>query len=214
MRKNKKDSIRTFKFFKISYFKTRISIANMEPKITIRSLSISLKNIRDPEANATLYNISVETKAPSKAWTTIKRFSDFQLFDDNMFALTGDGTSFFEGVSILPPLPEKKFWGRFDPTFVEGRVEALQVYLNGILDVLHAVNTGSKFFIGSETHADNRIERENGDGENCINLQDAVSSLLHDFFEFSVNSENKGGSEGNNNNGSKHSLDRGVSAGR
>lgn len=67
------------------------------------------------------------------SWELTKRFRDFDSLDEKLKANHG-----FMKVS----LPEKRFWGRFDPNFLDERYIDLQNYVTQLLE--ENENVGSK----------------------------------------------------------------------
>jgi hypothetical protein len=65
------------------------------------------------------------SSSSSRAWRINKRFSDFVTLDTTVRAKYGSTGH----LAALPSLPSKQFFGRFDPTFLEKRCQALQSYL-------------------------------------------------------------------------------------
>mmetsp|Transcript_3159 Transcript_3159/g.4896 ORF Transcript_3159/g.4896 Transcript_3159/m.4896 type:complete len:386 (-) Transcript_3159:144-1301(-) len=81
---------------------------------------------RDMLANYTSYTLTTYDSTDSTTYTVHRRFNDF-------LWLHGSFVTLCTGV-VVPPLPKKKYLGRFHEDFLEARMRGLQDFLNRALN--------------------------------------------------------------------------------
>jgi len=90
------------------------------------AFKIEILDSAGKDEGSIVYNIKVTTLPNSQLWFMIKdRYSVMRSFSEDIVK-----PLFKDPASVLPPFPEKKFFGGSDPKFLEQRKHQLAVYFN------------------------------------------------------------------------------------
>ena len=170
--------------------------------VEVSDVTIRLHDIRDPITGATTYDIqSTVTMSPlsnvhgevmEKKIVNVFRFSEVESFDaslhqavvdpqtENIFtfllpAQNQNGDLSEDDDSMLPPLPGKRFWGRFAQDFLEERRQGLQEYFTNIVEIINGI-LGNKRTSG--LHGSVVITAGDEDG----GVKSTVLALIAEFF--------------------------------
>jgi len=133
-------------------------ISHGDSSLQITFSMASIMNYGPPPdlANFTVYTIEVIASLPTgltRSWKVQRRYADFDKFDSELGAsFNQQGRSKQSGsysghLAALPKLPQKQFWGRFDPNFLQSRAMELQNYLNALCGspAVHPLDCTRKF---------------------------------------------------------------------
>jgi len=145
--------------------------------------------LTDPEkvADYTVYKLVVMSKDNNSCYTPQRRFQHFEWLHHQL-------VNKYPGV-IVPPIPQKRIFGRFEAEFVEARRYFLEVFLKKINR--HPILMASedfKNFVHSHT-ADDLIKKDNKGIMSLVEVFSETSfakrlNFHHSFFFFPFNGFN------------------------